>query len=93
MRAPPPVAVAQEPLGEQQGSLAGAISLVAGTTIGAGVLALPAKTIAAGFAPSAFLWLETERVRAMGAYKLLATLARFAGLPSRRARPRPTRSA
>lgn len=53
MRAPPPVAVAQEPLGEQQGSLAGAISLVAGTTIGAGVLALPAKTIAAGFAPSA----------------------------------------
>lgn len=33
-------------------SLLGAIALVAGTTIGAGILALPAKTLEAGFAPS-----------------------------------------
>jgi tyrosine-specific transport protein len=34
------------------GTLAGAISLVAGSTLGAGILALPAKTIDAGFGPS-----------------------------------------
>jgi tyrosine-specific transport protein len=34
------------------GTLAGAISLVAGSTVGAGILALPAKTIDAGFGPS-----------------------------------------
>ena len=38
---------------EPSGSVLGATALVAGTTIGAGVLALPAKTLAAGFAPSA----------------------------------------
>lgn len=35
-----------------QGSVAGAAALVAGTTIGAGVLALPSATAAAGFLPS-----------------------------------------
>ena len=35
------------------GTLLGAITLVAGTTIGAGILALPAKTFPAGFGPSA----------------------------------------
>ena len=34
-------------------SVAGATALVAGTTIGAGILALPAKTLEAGFVPSA----------------------------------------
>ena len=34
------------------GSLAGATALVAGTTVGAGIIALPAKTLAAGFLPS-----------------------------------------
>jgi len=34
-------------------SVAGATALVAGTTVGAGILALPAKTIEAGFGPSA----------------------------------------
>ena len=33
------------------GTLLGAITLVAGTTIGAGILALPAKTFPAGFGP------------------------------------------
>ncbi|EOD18232.1 hypothetical protein EMIHUDRAFT_447986, partial [Emiliania huxleyi CCMP1516] len=33
-------------------SLAGAIALVAGTTVGAGILALPAKTLAAGIVPT-----------------------------------------
>jgi len=42
---------AQQPT-EPTGSLLGAISLVAGTTVGAGILALPAKTLAAGFLPS-----------------------------------------
>jgi tyrosine-specific transport protein len=36
-------------------SVAGATALVAGTTIGAGILALPAKTLEAGFGPSAVL--------------------------------------
>ena len=35
------------------GTLLGSTLLVAGTTVGAGVLALPAKTLAAGFAPTA----------------------------------------
>jgi hypothetical protein len=35
------------------GSVLGAAALVAGTTVGAGVLALPAATVAAGFLPSA----------------------------------------
>ena len=34
------------------GSLVGATALVAGTTVGAGIIALPAKTLAAGFLPS-----------------------------------------
>ena len=34
------------------GSLPGAIALIAGTTVGAGILALPAKTLAAGIAPT-----------------------------------------
>ena len=38
---------------EPSGSVLGATALVAGTTIGAGVLALPATTLQAGFAPSA----------------------------------------
>ena len=38
---------------EATGTLLGAIALVAGTTVGAGILALPAKTFEAGFAPSA----------------------------------------
>ena len=38
---------------EASGTLLGAIALVAGTTVGAGILALPAKTFEAGFAPSA----------------------------------------
>jgi len=33
-------------------SLLGSIALVAGTTVGAGILALPAKTLAAGFVPT-----------------------------------------
>ena len=33
-------------------SIVGATALVAGTTVGAGILALPAKTIAAGFGPA-----------------------------------------
>jgi len=37
----------------QRGSVPGAIALVAGTTVGAGIIALPAKTLAAGFVPSA----------------------------------------
>ena len=36
-------------------SVAGATALVAGTTIGAGILALPAKTLEGGFGPSAVL--------------------------------------
>jgi tyrosine-specific transport protein len=36
-------------------SLFGATALVTGTTVGAGVIALPAKTLAAGFAPSCAL--------------------------------------
>jgi tyrosine-specific transport protein len=35
-----------------EGSTLGALALVAGTTIGAGVLALPSATVAAGFLPS-----------------------------------------
>ena len=42
---------------EATGTLIGAISLVAGTTIGAGILALPAKTFDAGFVPSAVVLL------------------------------------
>ncbi|CAB9500436.1 Tyrosine-specific transport protein [Seminavis robusta] len=37
-----------------EGSVMGAAALVAGTTIGAGVLALPTATAAAGFVPSTF---------------------------------------
>ena len=43
---PPP------PSGEQRQLLANAISLVAGTTVGAGILALPAVAAEAGFVPS-----------------------------------------
>ncbi|KAL1520448.1 hypothetical protein AB1Y20_022030 [Prymnesium parvum] len=46
---PPPRAAPPPPTGD----LLGATALVAGTTIGAGIIALPAKTIGAGFAPSA----------------------------------------
>lgn len=48
-------------------SVVGATCLVAGTTIGAGILALPAKTIEAGFAPSA--------VALVGAWAYMATSA------------------
>mmetsp|Transcript_14120 Transcript_14120/g.39012 ORF Transcript_14120/g.39012 Transcript_14120/m.39012 type:complete len:562 (-) Transcript_14120:1627-3312(-) len=37
-----------------EGSLVGAVALIAGTTVGAGVLALPSATIQAGFLPSTF---------------------------------------
>tara|TARA_B110001452_G_scaffold226443_1_gene200835 strand:- start:297 stop:848 length:552 start_codon:yes stop_codon:yes gene_type:complete len=40
------------PFDDAKGTLLGATALVAGTTVGAGVLALPAKTLAAGFLPS-----------------------------------------
>lgn len=39
-------------LRHEPGSVLGAISLVAGTTVGAGILALPATTAAAGFSAS-----------------------------------------
>ena len=39
---------------EEEGSVAGASLLFAGTAIGAGMLALPAETITAGFVPSVF---------------------------------------
>lgn len=42
-----------QPPNEPTGSLLGAIALVAGTTVGAGILALPAKTLEAGFLPTA----------------------------------------
>lgn len=58
---------------------------VRGSVYAAGVLGW----LSAGFAPSAFLWLETESVRAMGAYKLLAVLAKFAGLPTEHLRTLP----
>ena len=41
-----------ETLEHRPGSVVGSISLVAGTTVGAGILALPAVTEAAGYAPS-----------------------------------------
>ena len=62
VRTKPPIApsmAAAEPAAEPDvlrpatTSVAGATALVAGTTIGAGILALPAKTLEAGFAPSA----------------------------------------
>ena len=37
------------------GTVLGSAALVAGTTVGAGILALPAKTLAAGLAPTATL--------------------------------------
>ena len=40
-------------LRHEPGSVLGAVSLVAGTTVGAGILALPAVTRSAGFLPSA----------------------------------------
>lgn len=40
------------------GSVLGAAALVSGTTVGAGVLALPAATAAAGFLPSTFALLS-----------------------------------
>uniref|UniRef100_A0A7S0L3X4 Amino acid transporter transmembrane domain-containing protein n=1 Tax=Coccolithus braarudii TaxID=221442 RepID=A0A7S0L3X4_9EUKA len=50
--APPRRTIAELPQPQQPASLLGATALVAGTTVGAGILALPAKTLAAGFAPS-----------------------------------------
>ena len=38
---------------EAPGTVIGSAALVAGTTVGAGILALPAKTLAAGLAPTA----------------------------------------
>ena len=40
---------------EAPGTVLGSAALVAGTTVGAGILALPAKTLAAGLAPTATL--------------------------------------
>ncbi|KAL7565999.1 hypothetical protein ACA910_011019 [Epithemia clementina (nom. ined.)] len=40
------------------GSVVGAAALVAGTTVGAGILALPSATIASGFIPSTFAMLS-----------------------------------
>ena len=40
---------------EAPGTVIGSAALVAGTTVGAGILALPAKTLAAGLAPTATL--------------------------------------
>jgi tyrosine-specific transport protein len=49
--------------GDQDGSIAGASLLFAGTAVGAGMIALPAETINAGYAPSIFglsvCWLFT----------------------------------
>ena len=42
---------------EAPGTVLGSAALVAGTTVGAGILALPAKTLAAGLAPTATLLL------------------------------------
>ena len=42
---------------EGPGTVIGSAALVAGTTVGAGILALPAKTLAAGLAPTATLLL------------------------------------
>lgn len=44
--------VAKEPFRHEPGSLPGAIALVAGTTVGAGMLALPAVCQDSGFVPS-----------------------------------------
>ena len=46
---PPLAVIAERPV---TGSVVAATALVAGTTVGAGILALPASTLAAGFAPS-----------------------------------------
>ena len=50
-----------ETLKHRPGNLVGSVSLVAGTTVGAGVLALPAVTEAAGYGPSSavicLIWL------------------------------------
>ena len=40
---------------EAPGTVLGSAALVAGTTVGAGILALPAKTLAAGLAPTVTL--------------------------------------
>ena len=48
----PASAPAPQSLPPATSSVAGAAALVAGTTVGAGILALPAKTLAAGFWPS-----------------------------------------
>ena len=40
---------------EAPGTVLGSAALVAGTTVGAGILALPAKTLAVGLAPTATL--------------------------------------
>jgi tyrosine-specific transport protein len=42
-------------LKHQAGSIVGCIALVAGTTVGAGILALPAVTVPAGILPSSIL--------------------------------------
>lgn len=44
----------QTPFRHEPGSLPGAIALVAGTTVGAGMLALPAVCQGSGFVPSTF---------------------------------------
>ena len=51
---------------------------VRGSVYAAGVLGW----LSAGFSPSQFLWLETERMRATNAQQLLTSLASFAGLPT-----------
>lgn len=58
---------------------------VRGSVYAAGVLGW----LSAGFAPSSFLFLETERMRRMGAYELLLTIARFASLPTEHLRTLP----
>ncbi|XP_062210619.1 uncharacterized protein LOC133912073 isoform X3 [Phragmites australis] len=54
--APRPDAVAETPppsRGTKRGSVAGAVALIVGTSIGSGILAVPQRTAPAGFIPSA----------------------------------------
>jgi tyrosine-specific transport protein len=57
------VKLQEQQLSHNRGSVLGNIALIAGTTVGAGILALPAVTLPAGVVPSTFLliavWLYT----------------------------------
>ncbi|TKV97050.1 hypothetical protein SEVIR_9G470000v4 [Setaria viridis] len=50
---PDAVAAAAPPRGARRGSVAGAVALIVGTSIGSGILAVPQRTAPAGFIPSA----------------------------------------